>query len=346
MSSQPPAEVSSKGKLGSATKGEAPLVKPAVLRKGAIVAIVAPSTPPFEPDDIEFTYKWLTKLGLKYKVGKHVFDRWGDCAGTDQQRLEDFHRAWADPEVDAVLPIRGGNGAARLLPELDFDLIASNPKIFMGYSDITGLLIPIHQRTGLVTFHGPACSFYKSGYTHHYFQKSLMQTKPIGYITDPDPKEPWKPEYPPTRLVIAEGKARGRLVGGCMTLIRQLNGTPFEIQTAGKIVFLEDVQEEPHSIDRMLTQLLLAGKLKDAAGIAVGECVKCRPGDSGRNALPLSYSVEHVLRERLGGLGIPVVYGLRFGHGTEQFTLPLGVMASLEVSRQGVRFKIEEAATV
>jgi muramoyltetrapeptide carboxypeptidase len=346
MSTLPPADEALKKADQKAVKCEPVLVKPPVLKKGATVAIIAPSTPPFEPGDIEFTYKWLTKLGLKYKVGKHVFDRWGDCAGSDQNRLEDFHHAWSDPEVDAILPIRGGNGSVRLLPALDFDLIARSPKIFMGYSDITGLLIPIHQRTGLVTFHGPACSFYKSGYTHHYFQKSLMQTKPVGYVTDPDPKEPWKPEYPSTRLVIAEGKARGRLIGGCMTLIRQLNGTPFEIQTAGRIVFLEDVQEEPHNIDRMLTQLLLAGKLKDAAGIVVGECVKCRPGDSGRNALALSYSLEHVLRDRLGGLGIPVVYGLRFGHGAEQFTLPLGVMAHLDASAQGVRLKIEESATV
>lgn len=323
------------------------LIKPRALKKGDTVGIIAPSTPPFEPGDIEFTYKWLGKLGLKYKVGKHIFESWSDYAGSDEARLEDLHNLFADPEVDAILPIRGGNGAVRLLPAMKFELIKENPKILVGYSDITGLLIPIHQKTGLVTFHGPtAGSFYRSSYTYHYYVKALTRAKPIGVVTDPEASDPWRPQYPPYRLVIAEGVGRGRLIGGCMTLIRQLMGTAYEIDTKGKLVFLEDLTEEPYSIDRMLSQLLLAGKLKDAAGILVGECVDCRPGDSKRNVLPLSYSVESVLRDRLGSLGIPVVYGMRFGHGTDQFTLPIGVMASLHASSGAVRFKIEESGTV
>lgn len=323
------------------------VIKPQALKRGDTVGIVAPSSPVFEPGDIEFTIKWLGKLGLKYKSGKHLTDSWGDLAGSDEARLEDLHALWADPEIKAILPIRGGNGSVRLLSELDFDLIKKNPKIIAGFSDITGLLIPIHQKTRLITFHGPtAGSFYKSAYSYGYYQKAIMQTKPIGLVTDPEPREPWKPEYPPGRLVIARGKGRGRLIGGCMTLIRQLEPTDFAIQTAGKLVFLEDVQEEPHSIDRMLSQLLLAGKLKDAAGILIGECAHCRPGHSGRNVIPLSYSVERVLTELLGGLGIPVVYGWRIGHGAEQLTLPIGAMASLEASDRGVRLKIEESATV
>lgn len=323
------------------------IIKPPVLKRGDTVGIVAPSTPPFEPGDIQFTYRWLEKLGLKYKAGKHISDSWGDMAGSDDARLEDLHNLWADPEVKAILPIRGGNGAVRLLPRLDFDLVKSNPKIFVGFSDITGLLIPIHQKTGLITFHGPtAGSFYKSRYTYSYYRKAIMCAQPIGFVSDPEPREPWKPEYPPGRLVIARGRARGRLIGGCMTLIRQLAGTDYEIQTAGRLVFLEDVGEEPHNLDRILSQLLLCGKLKDAAGILVGECASCRPGDSGRSAIALSYSVERVLTERLGGLGIPVVYGWRLGHGAEQFTLPIGAMATLEASDRNVRLKIEESATV
>jgi muramoyltetrapeptide carboxypeptidase len=323
------------------------VVKPVVLRKGDTVGLVSPASPPFEPGDIEFTTRWLSKLGLKYKLGKHIFARWNDFAGTDEQRLEDFHNLWADSEVKAVMPIRGGNGAARLLPYLDFELIAREPKIIIGFSDITALLIAISQKTGLVTFHGPtAGNFYRSSYSHHNFVKALTSSKPIGLVTDPEPSSPWKPEYPPTRLIISQGKAEGRLTGGCLTLIRQLMGSPFEIETAGKIVLIEDVQEEPHSIDRVLSQLMLAGKLKDAAGIIVGDCVKCRPGDSGRNPIYQSLSVEHVLKDRLGRLGIPVVYGMRLGHGSEQFTFPLGVMASLEADSAGVRFNIKESATV
>lgn len=323
------------------------LIKPRALRKGDTVGIIAPSTPPFEPGDLQFTYRWLARLGLKHKVGEHVFDTWSDFAGRDEARLADLHKYFADPEVAAILPVRGGNGASRLLPGLDFALIAANPKIFIGYSDITGLLVPITQRTGLVTFHGPtAGSFYRSGYTYNNYVKALFSTKPLGLVGDPEPKDDWKPEYPPTRMLIAEGAARGQLAGGCLTLLRQSLGSPYEIDTAGKIVFIEDVQEEPHNIDRMLTQLLLCGKLKDAAGILVGECAKCKPGESGRNALSGDYSVEEVLRERLGKLGIPVIYGLRFGHGAQQMTLPLGVQASLEASGKSVKVKIEESATI
>src|SRR5262249_3067358 len=156
---------------------------------------------------------------------------------------------------------RGGNGSVRLLDKLDFALIKKHPKIIIGYSDITGLIIPIHQATGLITFHGPtAGSFFESPYTYNNFVKAVMQPKPIGLIADPPAKEAWNPDYPPCRLVIAEGKARGPLTGGCLSLVRQLMGTPWEIDTRNKILFLEDFEEEPHNIDRMLTQLELAGK--------------------------------------------------------------------------------------
>lgn len=322
------------------------LIKPRHLRKGDIVSLITPASPPFNPGDLEFTIEWLAKLGLKYKLGKHVFKSYSDMAGKDEERLEDLHEAFADREVSAVIPIRGGNGVCRLLPELDFELVKRNPKIIIGYSDLTGLLNPITQKCGLVTFHGPlAGSFYRSSYTYYYFQRALMNNKALGLIVDPIPPELWNPKYPPARVVIAEGKARGKLAGGCMTLVKQLVGTPYEIDTEGKILFLEDVGEEPHSIDRYLTQLLLAGALQKAKGILVGECYTCEPGGSGRQRLPLNKSVEQVLKERLGGLNIPVVYGMRFGHGHDQFTLPIGVNAVLEAARGKVKFKIEESAT-
>lgn len=324
-----------------------PLIKPRALRRGDTIGIVAPSSPLFDEGEIEFTFKWLEKVGLKYKLGKHIFESYSDYAGTDEARIEDLHAMWADADVAAVMPMRGGNGAVRLLPRLDFDLIGRNPKIIMGYSDITALLVPIHERTGLVTFHGPMMgSFFEGPYTFRYFHKAVMNKRPIGLITDL-PAETWNPSYPPPRMVLSEGSAEGRLTGGCMTLIRQLMGTPYEMETEGRILFMEDLESEPHEIDRYLTQLLLAGKLQKAAGIVIGECSNCHPGDSKRNSLPLNYSLERVLKDRLSGLSIPVVYGFRFGHSKEKFTLPLGVMASLNASRKGgVQFKIEEAATV
>lgn len=322
------------------------IVKPKALKAGSVVGIVAPSSPPFEEGDLEFTYNWLTKLGLRWKLGKHVLARRGDLAGTDAQRLEDFHAMWSDPEVEAILPVRGGNGSVRLLPQLDFNLFAQKPKILIGYSDITGLLIPIHQRTGLVTFHGPtAGSFFESPYTHRNFVKAVMTPKPIGTISDPVPKEVWNPEYPPTRLSLVDGQASGRLTGGCMTLIRQLMGTAYEIDTRDKILFIEDIEEEPHTIDRMLTQLELAGKLATACGIIIGELVRCRPGSSKRNSLSHNMSAEQMLRERFKNYNIPVIYGLRLGHSKEKCTLPLGVMASIKAEGNSITLKLEESAT-
>lgn len=323
------------------------LIKPKHLKRGDTVAIIAPASTPFDPGDIEYSFEWLNKLGLKYKLGKNLFKSYSDLAGTDEQRLEDLHEAFADREVAAIIPVRGGNGVCRLLPKLDFELIKKNPKILIGYSDVTGLINPIYQKCGLVTFHGPmAGSFYRSSYSYYYFQRALMANKALGLIVDPIPAELWNPKYPPPRLVIAEGKARAPLVGGCMTLIKQLMGTPYQLDTEGKIVFLEDVGEEPHSIDAYLTQLLLSGTLHKAKGILVGELSGCEPGGSGRRRLTLNKSVENVLRERLSGLGIPVLYGMRFGHGQDQFTLPVGVTASLELAKGKSKFRIEEAATI
>lgn len=325
---------------------ETRILKARALKKGATIGIVAPSSPPFEEGDIEFTFQWLRKLGLKWKVGKHVFDRYGDVAGTDEDRLRDFHDMWQDPDVDALLPVRGGNGSVRLLDKLNYDLISRVPKIVIGYSDITGLLIPINQMTGLVTFHGPtAGSFFESPYTHHYFVKALMSSKPLGMIADPPMKDSWNPEYPPNRMVLNAGQARGRLTGGCLTLVRQLMGTPWEIDTRGKILFLEDFQEEPYNIDRMLTQLELSGKFEEAAGIIIGECASCKPGDSRRNQMRLNWSVERMLRDKFSKMNKPVVYGMRLGHSREKFVLPLGVMALLKADDKGVTFKIEESAT-
>lgn len=323
------------------------IIKAKHLVKGDTVGICAPASPLENESEIEYTFKWLKQIGLKYKLGKHLFDSYSDFAGKDEDRLADFHALWQDPEVSAVMPMRGGNGAARLLPHLDYEMIAKNPKIIVGYSDITSFLIAIQQKTGLVTFHGPMMGgFFEGSYTYENYLKAVMGNKPIGVVADQKHKDIFNTEGPPTRVVLAKGSARGRLTGGCMTLIRQLMGTPYEIETDGKILFLEDLDAEPHEIDRMLYQLHLSGKLEKAAGIIVGECTNCAPGKSGRNIFPLNFSLDRVLEQRLSHLGIPVVYGLRFGHSKEKFTIPLGVMASLEASDSGVKFKIEESATL
>ncbi|RTL39254.1 MAG: LD-carboxypeptidase [Candidatus Melainabacteria bacterium] len=322
------------------------LKKPQRLREGDTVGIIAPSSPAFEQGHVEYSFSRLKKLGLKYKLGKHVFARYGDLAGRDEARVEDLHTIWADPEVKMVMPLRGGTGSVRLLPKIDFELLARNPKILVGFSDITGLLVPIHQQTGLVTFHGPTLgNFFEADYTYRHFKEAVMGDQALGAIEDP-PEPEFKPKYPPPRMVLRAGRATGQIIGGSLTLIKQMLGTPFEIETTGKIFFIEDVGEEPHSIERMLVQLKLANKFQGAAGIIVGESVECKPGESGRKVSPLNDSLESVLREQLGDLDVPVVYGLRLGHGVEKFTMPLGVMATLDATdRENVRFSIDEVAT-
>ena len=244
------------------------------------------------------------------------------------------------------MPLRGGAGAPRILPLIDFEKIKNNPKIFCGFSDITALLIAIHQKTGLVTFHGPTLNqMYETAFTYEYYLRALMLPGAIGEVGSPDDnsKEDWGNHYP-ARMVIAEGFAEGRLTGGCLTLIRNLMGTPWEIDCQDRILFIEDIDEEPHTIDRMLTQLLLSGKIAQARGIVIGDCSGCKPGGSKRNVLTLNYSLETMLRERLGGLRIPVVYGIKLGHTADKVTLPLGIMASLSASTSGIRFSIDESA--
>lgn len=339
------------------------IVKPKVLKPGDTIGVIAPSSPTFEPGYLESTLAWLGKLGLKYKLGKNTFRSYSSYAGSDEARLADLHEAFADQAVSAVLPLRGGAGASRLLLKLDYGLLAANPKIICGFSDITALLLAVHQKTGLVTFHGPTLNLmYESAYTHAYWQKALMKTQPIGLITEPEENDKeqgdvWGASYP-SRMVINPGRASGRLTGGCLTLIRGLMGTPFEIDTKDRLVFIEDVDEEPHAMDRMLTQLVLAGKFKEARGIIIGDCSGCRPGGSKRNSLTLNHALEEVLRERLSKLDIPVVYGFKIGHTADKITLPIGVEASLYASDQAglpylnryksgqsaVRLKIEEGA--
>ena len=171
---------------------------------------------------------------------------------------------FADPAVNAIFAIRGGYGCGQLLDRVDYDLLRKNPKIFLGYSDITALHLGIQKRAGLVTFHGPVALSGFSDYTQKHFRQALFEKAPIGTVTNPPESNPLRPVH--TLRAIRPGKARGPLIGGNLTLIATTMGTPFEIETRGRILLLEDVGEEPYSIDRMLTQLRLAGKLESAAG--------------------------------------------------------------------------------
>jgi len=306
------------------------LTRPRALRPGATVGLITPSTYVSDPDRLALAERTLKFFDLKPKFGRNVRKRNGYLGGSIEERLEDLHAMFADGSVDAVFAIRGGYGSGQLLDRIDYDLLRKNPKIFLGFSDITAMHLAIQKRAGLVTFHGPVALSEFSDYTQKHFRRALFETAPLGALTNPPDTNPLRPSH--TLRTIRGGKARGALVGGNLTLISTTMGTPFEIDTRGRILLLEDIDEQPYSIDRMLTQLRLAGKLDSAAGLVFGECYLCRPRDY-KPAFDSTLSFGEVLDEILGKLRIPVLSGLTFGHTDDQLTLPLGVMATLDADK-------------
>jgi len=306
------------------------LTRPRALRPGATVGLITPSTYVSDPDRLALAERTLKFFDLKPKFGRNVRKRNGYLGGSIEERLEDLHAMFADGSVDAVFAIRGGYGSGQLLDRIDYDLLRKNPKIFLGFSDITAMHLAIQKRAGLVTFHGPVALSEFSDYTQKHFRRALFETAPLGALTNPPDSNPLRPSH--TLRTIRGGKARGALVGGNLTLISTTMGTPFEIDTRGRILLLEDIDEQPYSIDRMLTQLRLAGKLDSAAGLVFGECYLCRPRDY-KPAFDSTLSFGEVLDEILGKLRIPVLSGLTFGHTDDQLTLPLGVMATLDADK-------------
>ena len=262
------------------------MVKPRALKAGDTVGLIAPSSYIFDLWRIEEVAPRLAALGLKTKLGANVRARRGFLAGTEEQRLADLHAMFADPEVAAVFCLGGGYGTERLLDRIDYGLIRKNPKIFLGYSDITGLHLAFGKLARLVTFHGPVAMASLPPWTLEGFKKALFAPAPIGVVENPPEDDPLSPHFP--RHTIVPGKARGQTVGGNLTLISTTMGTPYEIETRGKILIMEDVGEAPYRIDRMILQLGLAGKLAAGGGHRVGNVHGLRDLDELElRALPL-----------------------------------------------------------
>lgn len=316
------------------------LLKPKALQKGDTVGLITPATYVADPDNLAKAERTLRYFGLVPKFGRNVGKRDGYLAGTVAHRLEDLHAMFADPAVKGVFTVRGGYGSAQLLDRIDYGLIRRNPKVFVGYSDITAMHLAIQRRSRVVTFHGPVPLSAFTDYTVEHFRKAIFSSEPLGVLTNPPETSELRPRHPLRTL--RPGRARGALVGGNLSLIAATMGTPFEIDTKGKILFIEDVGEQPYSIDRMLTNLRLAGKLQAAAGIVFGECNDCGPREF-QPSFASTLSFGEVLDEILGKLSVPVFFGLTIGHTPDQLTLPVGVMATLDATRG--ELIIEEAAT-
>jgi muramoyltetrapeptide carboxypeptidase len=308
-----------------------PKLKPRALRPGDSVAIVAPASS-FNRDDFNAGCEALRRLGYLPVYDNSIFDRELYFAGSPERRVRELEQAFADDRVKAIVSVRGGYGSNYLLEKVDITKIAAHPKIFVGYSDLTSLMTYFYDRTGLVTFHGPmvAKDFAKSnGVDISSWRAALEQPSTFN------------PAANATLEPLAAGKAEGILYGGCLSMLAESLGTPYEIHPSGTILFIEDLATKPYQIDRMLMHLKLAGKLNQVRGLVFGEMLDCRPSPA------QGYSLEELIRRVIADLDVPVAYGLRSGHvSRENITLPMGVNASLSVDTSTAKLEILEPATI
>jgi muramoyltetrapeptide carboxypeptidase len=308
-----------------------PAIKPPVLRPRDTVGMVAPASNAYEPEEILIAKETMEQYGFKVELGQHIHAQNGYLAGTDTQRAADINEMFRRPDIRGIVTFSGGYGCSRILPLLDYDAIRRSPKVIIGHSDITALLIGIHRKTGLITFHGSSGLSGLSDYGMEHFRRAIMSTAPMGEIAKPPKPAEGSVERNNRLITIVPGQATGQLVGGNLTLVTNLLGTPFEPDTRGKILFLEEIDEEPYRVDRMLTQLWLAGKFQDAAGIALGHFVDCYPKEF-RASFPQTISLENILRDRFAPLKKPTLYNLMFGHVRENAVLPIGAIATLNAT--------------
>lgn len=295
------------------------------LQAGMTVGLAAPASNAAEDEDIRFAIELLQSLGFKAKPAAHLYERDYYLAGKDRDRAADINELFADRNVDAIFCLRGGYGTPRILPYIDFDAIARNPKVIMGYSDITALINAIYARTGLITFHGPVLSRNWSGYSVRNMDSVLQDAGTDIKLAQPPLFDTRRGQVEDRNRVsvLHGGRSSGRLIGGNLSLMCRLLGTPYCPDFRGKILFLEDIGESPYRIDGMLTQLRLAGKLQELAGLVFGKFTETEFEGN-------SFSVEEVLRDRSADLGIPVLRGLMIGHIHQLATVPVGAMATLD----------------
>ncbi len=296
----------------------------AALPPGGVIGVPAPASPWENRSDVLRGVEWWESRGYRVKLAEGVWRRDAYVAGDAKARARDLEALFADPEVDVVQCLTGGYGSAQLIPNLALEVIAANPKPFIGYSDITALHVALRQATGLVTFYGPHLWTVGARETSAFTRERMLAVL-SGDGTGLVPADPDDPYVRPLR----GGRVTAPLVGGCLWLLAQTMGTPWEVRLDGCILFIEDFDAPPWYIDGMLTQLGHAGKLDDLAGVVVGEMAKCDWSEA-RPEWPRTKSLEDVLEERLEPLGVPVLYKLPLGHGRHLATIPLGVLATLD----------------
>ncbi|WP_209331521.1 S66 peptidase family protein [Lunatimonas salinarum] len=306
---------------------------PKPLKKGDLVGLISPSAATSEKILITFAKEALEGLGFSVKEGPNLFNRRGHLAGTDAERASDLNAMFADPEVKAVICIRGGSGAARILPLIDYEIIKKNPKPLLGYSDITALHHAIYAKTGLITFHGPNGTGSWNSFNVKQFEKVFFEQELVTYENELVKGDD---------LVIKEnriqtirsGKVEGVLFGGNLTVLTALAGSPYLADFKDKILFLEDIGEEPYRIDRMMSTLKLMGALDQIRGFIFGQCTDCDPSTGYGNL-----NLDQIFEDYILPLNVPAYRGAMIGHVPKQFILPMGAKITLDADEGSFKLK-------
>jgi muramoyltetrapeptide carboxypeptidase len=305
------------------------IIKPKKLNKKDTIGIISPASSPDDLTRIEKGVKYFEKLGYRVELGENVGKYRGYLAGADEGRLKDIHSMFSNKNVKAIIAVRGGYGSPRLLDKIDYDLIKKNPKIFVGYSDITVLNNAFFKKSGLVTFSGPmlAVDFFDNvdAFTEEFFWNVVTSTKPIGKTPLPDGEKCFS---------LVRGKAEGIVIGGNLALIGSILGTDYLPDFDKKILFLEDIGELPYRVDRLLNQLKLLGAFKKLSGIILGAFTDCNEIDTFKRTLTLG----EVIEDYLADLKIPVLYNFPHGHITKTVTLPIGINIKLNSAKCMVEY--------
>jgi muramoyltetrapeptide carboxypeptidase len=312
-----------------------PVVRPPRLERGDVIGLINPCSVPLAAADVTLAREHLERLGLQLKVSPVV----REGRESVECRADDVNAMFADDNVKGLLPMRGGWGCARLLPHLDYKLIAAHPKILMGYSDVAALLLGINARTGLVTFHGPMGNSAWGAFTVDHLRRILFEGEAATLCKDSASADDGDAR-PETRLrTITPGKARGRLVGGNLTVMASMVGSKYLGGTDDVILFLEEVREPTSEVDRMLTTLEMAGILGRVRGFVFGQCTRCPAPE-----LDGSLTLDRVLDDHVRVLGIPAWRGAPIGHVERQLTVPIGLPVEMDATRGTIRL-LEPAVT-
>jgi muramoyltetrapeptide carboxypeptidase len=303
---------------------------PVALLRGQTVGIISPSAASADRMEYTFAKEAMEAMGLKVKVGSNFKNRFGHLAGTDEERAADFNAMFADPEVKAIICLRGGSGAARILPLIDYEQVKANPKPLLGYSDITALHCALYSQTGLISFHGPNGSGSWNSFHANQFQQLFFDQKLLSFKNEVTKGDDLVAKG--NRIqTLTKGTVEGKILGGNLTVLTALSGTPYYPDFQDSILFIEDVGEDPYRIDRMMSTLKLNGTLGKIKGFVFGQCSDCKPG-SGYGA----FTVDQIMDQYIIPLNIPAYIGAMIGHISKQFIIPVGARVRLNADQGSI----------